>query len=112
MITLTWKVDKTIPTACPDYQPDPYTGEYPMTHCLIFHCETITENKTAEFPTGKEAKDFADKAPLSCYDFKLNGKLLEDKRERRSISTITGTDLTGRSATTTISVVSNIINYN
>ena len=48
MKTLTWKVDETIPTACPDYVPDPYTGEYPSTHCLVYHCKTITENKSIE----------------------------------------------------------------
>lgn len=75
MITLTWKVSKTIPTECPDYKPDPYTGEYPTTHCLVYHCKTVTENKTAEFETEEEAKEFANKAPQSCTDFKLNGIL-------------------------------------
>ena len=81
METLTWKVSKTIPTVCPDYQPDPYTGEYPMMHCLVYHCKTITEDKTAEFEMNKEAEEFALKAPQSCYDFKLNGKPLKNKRK-------------------------------
>ena len=98
MKTLTWKVDKTIPTACPDYQPDPYTGEYPSFHCLVYHCKTITEDKTAEFPTEKEAKEFTNKAPLSCYDFKLNGKLLKDKRKKPD--TIFYNGLTGNGTTT------------
>ena len=80
MKKLTWKVDKTIPTACPDYVPDPYTGECPSFHCSVYHCKTITENKSSEFSTEKEAKDFADKAPYSCYDFALDGVFLEDKR--------------------------------
>ena len=81
MKTLTWKVDKTIPTDCPDYVPDPYTGKYPTFHCLVYHSKTITEDKTAEFKTNKEAEEFASKAPQSCYDFKLNGKPLKDKRK-------------------------------
>ena len=89
MKTLTWKVDKTIPTACPDYQPDPYTGEYPSTHCLVYHCKTITENKSAEFKTMKECKDFASKAPLSCYDFKVDEKLIKNTRGKPTFSNIT-----------------------
>jgi len=81
---LTWKVDRTIPIPCPDYEPDPYTGEYPSVHCLVYHCKTITEDKIAEFATDKEAKDFASKAPDSCYNFCLNGKPLKDKRKRAS----------------------------
>ncbi len=103
MYTLTWKVYKTIPTACPDYQPDPYTGEYPTFHCAVYHCKTITEDKTTEFSSKKEAEDFAFKAPQSCYEFKLNGKLLKDKREKPQYSNITtGGNLTidGTSGTT------------
>jgi|ERR1035437_340563 hypothetical protein len=103
METLTWKVDKTIPTACPDYQPDPYTGEYPTFHCLVYHCKTITESKTAEFETEEIAKEFISKAPLSCYEFKLNGELIEDKRERPSNITIGIGNLTGGNGTTNLS---------
>jgi len=100
MKTLTWKVDKTIPTACPDYKPDPYTGEYPSFHCAVYHSTTITEERTAEFSSEKEAKDFASKAPLSCYDFKLNGKLLKDKRKKPE-SIVYSTDLVGNGVITT-----------
>lgn len=103
MSYLTWKVDKTIPTACPDYVPDPYTGEYPMTHCLVYHCKTITEDKSAELSNDKEAKDFASKAPDSCYDFRLNGKLLKDKRKRAESITISNLDITSGSNVTTLS---------
>ena len=99
MKILSWKVDKTVPTACPDYKPDPYTGEYPTTHCLVYHYTTITEDRTAEFATDKEAKDFANKAPLSCYNFRLNGKLLKDKRKKPE--GIFYTKLAGDSAITT-----------
>lgn len=87
MKTLTWKVDKTVPVSCPDYQVDPYTGECPSTHCLVYHCEMITESKTAEFVSEEEAKDFVAKAPLSCYDFKLDGVQVGDKKERTGITT-------------------------
>ena len=97
MSLLTWKVDKTIPTPCPDYKPDPYTGEYPSFHCAVYHCETITENKTAGFLTDKEAKDFASKAPDSCYAFCLNGKPLKDKRKRANTITISNMDITSLS---------------
>src|SRR3990167_2183906 len=107
MKTLTWKVDKTIPTDCPDYVPDSYTGKYPTFHCLVYHSKTITEDKTAEFKTNKEAEEFASKAPQSCYDFKLNGKLLKDKRKPpESNITFGGEILTisGDSTTTNVSL--------
>lgn len=108
MKTLTWKVSKTIPTACPDYKPDPYTGEYPSMHCLVYHCETITENKSAEFSTEKEAKDFADKAPHSCYDFALDGVILEDKRPPKKVDNITyGTTLTNMTGSGSIILTPN-----
>jgi len=107
MKKLTWKVDKTIPTACPDYKPDPYTGEYPIYHCAVYHYETITENMSKEFSTDKEAKDFASKAPLSCYDFHINGKLLKDKRKKPDTKFYTG--LVGDNVTTTgTNVISNL----
>ncbi len=98
MITLTWKVDKTIPIPCPDYKPDLYTGKYPSTHCLVYHCKTITENKTAEFETEENCKSFANGAPLSCYDFRINGEILEDTRVKPQYSNLT--NLTGNDATT------------
>ena len=105
MKKLTWKIDKTIPDACPDYVPDPYTGEYPSTHCLVYHSKTITENKSAEFLSEKEAKDFADKAPYSCYDFVLDGVILEDKRPSKKVDNITyGTNLTDMTGSGTITL--------
>jgi len=65
-ITLTWKVSKTVPTACPDFKPDPYTGELPSTHCLVYHCETVTEKRSAVFATQEEADLFKKNAPSNC----------------------------------------------
>ena len=111
MKDLTWKVNKTIPTACPDYVPDPYTGEYPLIHCLVYHCKTITENKSAEFPSEKEAKDFADKAPYSCYDFVLDGITLEDKRPPKKVDNITyDTSLTNMTDNGTITLTPPLCN--
>ena len=89
MKTLTWKVDKTVPDACPDYIPNEYTGEYPSFHCAVYHCKTITENKNKEFDLEEEAIDFANKAPSSCYDFKIDGKQVKDTREKPQYSNIT-----------------------
>ena len=105
MKTLTWKVDKTVPTACPDYTPDPHTGEYPSFHCAVYHCETITETKSKEFRIKEKAKDFADKAPYSCYDFVLDGITLEDKRPPKKVDNITyDTSLTNMTGNGTITL--------
>lgn len=89
MKTITWKVDKTIPTECPDYRPDPYTGAYPQTHCAVYHCKTITEEKTATFEKDWECESFINNAPSSCYEFKINGELAEDKRQKITNTVIT-----------------------
>ena len=92
MKQLTWKVDITRPIPCPDYKPDIYTGQYPSTHCLVYHCETVTEQRSTEVTDEQEAKNFVLNAPSSCYDFRLNGELVEDKRQRpSSITTSTMT---------------------
>jgi len=106
---LTWKSTYNRPAPCPDYKPDPYTGQYPMTHCLVYHLETVTEDRTKEFLTVKEAKEFAKKAPESCFDFMLNGKPIKDTRNF-STGTITALgsllDISGTSGTTTITPTS------
>lgn len=105
MRTLTWKVTFTRPTACPDYIPDPYTGQYPTTQCLVYHCETVTENKCAEFETEKNALEFASKAPSSCTEFKLDGVEIEDKRPKTETSSITLGGLTAMSGTNQLSAL-------
>lgn len=69
MTLLTWKAIKTVPTGCPDYVPNQYTGEYPSMHCAVYHCETITEVMSKEFMTEKDAKEFQKQAPDNCFDF-------------------------------------------
>lgn len=114
MKTLTWKVSITRPTACPDYQPDPYTGQYPTTHCAVYHSETVTEEKSKEFLDEESALKFAEGAPSSCYDFKLNGVAVEDKRPKLQVLSGTGswtatniTVPTGEMGTTNISTLTN-----
>lgn len=95
--TLTWTVSKTIPTECPDYVPDPYTGEYPSYHCLVYHCKTVTENRGLSFKTKEEALSFAAKAPSSCTDFKVNGKPIKDGRPKQEfiVSDLTSSNVSG-----------------
>lgn len=101
MKTLTWKVRTQEPAPCPDYQPDPYTGQYPSTHCLVYHYKDVIIEKTKEFATEKEAKIFAVNAPNSCYDFKLNGKLLKDTRKKdETLRWMQGNHLTTTSTVT------------
>lgn len=70
MITLTWKVDITEQTGCPDYVPDPYTGQYPTTHCLVYHYRTVTKEMGATFETEEQAEAFKKNAPSGCYDWR------------------------------------------
>lgn len=81
MKTVTWNVTLTRPIACPDYQPDPYTGEYPSTHCLVYHSEIVTEGKSVSFVTEEEAREFIRKAPESCTDFKINGETIANTHQ-------------------------------
>lgn len=107
MKTLTWKVTKNVPISCPDYVPDPYTGEYPSVHCAVYHYETVTNDMSKEFSTLKEIKEFISKAPQNCTEFKVNGKPIKNTRKfPTSNLTITSnlllTDIT--SGTTYISI--------
>lgn len=72
MTKVSWKVTKTVPAPCPDYRPDPYTGDFPQFHCAVYHTQTITEEKSAEFATKEEAEEFIKKAPQNCTDFLLD----------------------------------------
>lgn len=63
MYKVTWKVTKSVPTSCPDFKPDPYTGEYPSYHCAVYHCEQVTTDMSKEFETVQEALNFMSQAP-------------------------------------------------
>lgn len=69
MKTVIWKTTNTVPTSCPDYVPDVYTGQYPAIHCSVYHCKEITEEKTATFESEERAQEFIKNAPSNCFDF-------------------------------------------
>lgn len=99
--TLTWKVTHNEPAPCPDYQPDPYTGQYPSFHCLVYHFRTVVDDRAKDFETKIEAMEFFKNAPRSCSEFKLNGKLLKERRFADTPNLIIG-DLTGTGGGTTM----------
>jgi len=74
-----WTVLLTVQAECPDYKSDPYTGQYPMTHCLVLHYKTIKKDMRQEFSTRKEAEDFIAKAPeeirktMTIQELKIQG---------------------------------------
>jgi len=69
-ITLIWKVDVNEPVPCPDFVPDPYTGQYPSTHCLVYHFKVSTREFSKTFAGETEAAEFKKNAPQNCYDWK------------------------------------------
>ena len=58
-----WTLLVTVPTECPDFEPDPYTGEYPMVHCLVYHTKTIERKMEKRFDSKEEAEKFIADAP-------------------------------------------------
>lgn len=66
-----WKVTKNVLTSCPDSKPDQYTGQISMVACTVVHFETITENRSKDFDTENEAKEFIKNAPDSCSELAL-----------------------------------------
>lgn len=71
---VTWKVKITVPTGCPDFKPDPYTGQLPAYHCAVAHFKKETLNKSAEFESQEDAELFIKNSPSSCSDFKISDK--------------------------------------
>ena len=68
---LCWKVKRTVPTECPNFKPDPYTGDYPNYHCAVYHIETIIEERSMRFEKAEELDKFRANAPSSCFDFRM-----------------------------------------
>lgn len=66
---VTWVFKAHVSVPCPDYKPDPYTGQYPTIMCAVAHHKLVTENRTQSFDTLKEAEIFINRAPQSCSDF-------------------------------------------
>ena len=65
---LRWKVRKTVATECPDFKPNPYTGEYPALHCAVYHSREIIDNMEQEFESLEELEKFKEGAPKDiCF---------------------------------------------
>ena len=58
-----WTIIVWVATGCPDYKPDPYTGQYPSTHCLVNHGKFEEKKMEKEFSTKEEALKFIEDAP-------------------------------------------------
>ena len=58
-----WYVTISVNAECPDFKPDPYTGEMPNAHCAVMHGNTEKYAKTKWFGTKIEADDFIKAAP-------------------------------------------------
>lgn len=71
-----WSVIVNAPAPCPDYKPNPYTGEYPSSHCLVYHTQREVKQMQESFKTRKEAEAFIAEAPKTI---KPNMKILEVK---------------------------------
>lgn len=72
---LTWSVTVVEPIPCPDYRPDPYTGQFQATHCAVYHCRTIQKQMEKEFSSKEEALEFKGLCKyVSVSDWKLDGE--------------------------------------
>lgn len=79
---VTWKVNGSRPASCPDYKPDPDTGQYPSTHCDVYHQESYTEDRERSFNSRKEAEAFVNLAPTALdggvFQTKCHSFLIEE----------------------------------
>ncbi len=73
-----WFVAISVNAECPDFKPDPYTGEMPNAHCAVYHGKTEKIAKTKWFDTKIEANDFISKAP---QEIKKRMKLIDATEE-------------------------------
>jgi len=67
-----WDVNLTRQIECPDLKPDPYTGELPMTSCLVDHTEGYVRHMAKSFDTQQEAIDFIEAAPGRSVAFNFS----------------------------------------
>ena len=72
-----WTVTLNIPTECPDYRPDPYTGQYPSYSCAVMHYKTVTEEKSAMCTSRESAEKFIADAPA---EIKPTMRILEESQ--------------------------------
>jgi hypothetical protein len=70
-VVLQWFAFVTERAPCPDYKPDPYTGELPATHCLVSHTKRVARLMERSFLDQEAADKFIRSAPPNCHDFKI-----------------------------------------
>ena len=64
-----WQITRTEPAPCPDYRPDPYTGEYPLVSCAVLHTTTTVQNMVRCFYSREEADRFIADCPKPTIRF-------------------------------------------
>ena len=64
---LIWFVSQWVSTSCPDFVPNPYTGEYPNNRCLALHGRTVEVRMKREFNSMEELEEFKKGAPPECH---------------------------------------------
>lgn len=76
-----WTYDAVVPAECPDWKPDPYTGEYPTGHCAVYHTKIERREFRRVFDTEEEVNAFTDACPdkdILFYVTELDESKLED----------------------------------
>ena len=63
MWIVSWVVSVWVSAPCPDYKPDPYTGEYPLTACLVYHGSFEDKKMEKLFESECAAEEFINNAP-------------------------------------------------
>jgi len=58
-----WVVVNWVSTPCPDWKPNPYTGRYPNTMCLVNHGRYEDTPMKSLFETREDAEAFIESAP-------------------------------------------------
>jgi hypothetical protein len=67
---VSWVVSIWIPTQCPDYKPNVYTGQYPQSICSVNHGKYVNQEMSKEFKSLIKANKFIKDSPQD-YGFKI-----------------------------------------
>ena len=62
-VIVVWIVSVWVNIPCPDWKPDPYTGQYPMVHCAVLHGKNIDREMSQTFASREAAEEFIKNAP-------------------------------------------------
>lgn len=76
---VSWRVSQTVPTFCPDFKSDPYTGKYPDVMCTVYHTKTVEVKMKKEFETMVQVKEFIKNRPPEMKEEDFIVKDLESK---------------------------------